>query len=64
MQPSDRIHPLDAVCAYALILGVALHSTASFIEGFPMPTWFGAILNGRWHPQPGKSRLADMAPSM
>ena len=40
MQPLDRIHALDAVRAYALILGVVIHSAASFIEGFPMPIWF------------------------
>lgn len=40
MQPSNRIHALDAVRAYALILGVVLHSAAAFIEGFPMQTWF------------------------
>ena len=40
MQSAERIHSLDAVRAYALLLGVVLHSTAAFIEGFPMETWF------------------------
>jgi len=40
MQPVNRIHALDAVRAYALILGVVLHATVPFIEGFPMPLWF------------------------
>jgi peptidoglycan/LPS O-acetylase OafA/YrhL len=39
MQPSDRLHALDAVRAYALLLGVVLHSAAAFLEGFPIPTW-------------------------
>ena len=40
MQSVDRIHALDAVRAYALILGVVLHASACFIKGFPMPSWF------------------------
>ena len=40
MQSADRIHALDAVRSYALILGVVLHSAVSFIKGFPMPVWF------------------------
>lgn len=40
MQPTDRIHALDAVRACALILGVVVHSAASFLKGFPMPVWF------------------------
>jgi peptidoglycan/LPS O-acetylase OafA/YrhL len=39
VQPADRLHALDAVRAYALLLGVVLHSAASFLEGFPMPMW-------------------------
>ena len=39
MQPTDRLHALDAVRAYALLLGVVLHSCAPFIEGFPIPIW-------------------------
>ena len=37
MQPADRLHALDAVRAYALLLGVVLHSAAAFLEGFPDP---------------------------
>jgi hypothetical protein len=40
MPSADRIHALDAVRSYALILGVVLHSAASFIKGFPIPAWF------------------------
>jgi glucan biosynthesis protein C len=40
MQSAHRIHALDAVRSYALILGVVLHSAASFIKGFPVPVWF------------------------
>jgi fucose 4-O-acetylase-like acetyltransferase len=39
MQPTDRLHALDAVRAYALLLGVVLHSAAAFLEGFPIPLW-------------------------
>jgi peptidoglycan/LPS O-acetylase OafA/YrhL len=39
MQPTDRLHALDAVRAYALLLGVVLHSAAAFLEGFPIPMW-------------------------
>jgi hypothetical protein len=39
MQPLDRLHALDAVRAYALLLGVVLHSTAAFLEGFPIAMW-------------------------
>ena len=39
MQPTDRLHALDAVRAYALLLGVVLHSSAAFLEGFPIPMW-------------------------
>jgi len=40
MQPADRLHALDAVRAYALLLGVVLHSSAAFLQGFPIPVWF------------------------
>jgi peptidoglycan/LPS O-acetylase OafA/YrhL len=39
MQPTDRLHALDAVRAYALLLGVVLHSAAGFLEGYPIPMW-------------------------
>lgn len=39
MQPADRLHALDAVRAYALLLGVVLHGAAAFLEGFPIPLW-------------------------
>jgi glucan biosynthesis protein C len=39
MQPVDRLHALDAVRAYALLLGVVLHSAGAFLEGFPIPIW-------------------------
>lgn len=39
MQRSDRLHALDAVRAYALLLGVVLHTAAAFLAGFPMPIW-------------------------
>jgi peptidoglycan/LPS O-acetylase OafA/YrhL len=39
MQPADRLHALDAVRAYALLLGVVLHGAAAFLEGFPIPMW-------------------------
>jgi glucan biosynthesis protein C len=39
MQPADRLHALDAVRAYALLLGVVLHSAAAFLQGFPIPMW-------------------------
>ncbi len=40
MQPADRIHSLDAVRAYALLLGVLLHAAAAFIQGIPLPLWY------------------------
>lgn len=40
MQPADRLHALDAVRAYALLLGVVLHGAAAFLAGFPVPMWF------------------------
>ncbi|HLF11747.1 MAG TPA: acyltransferase family protein [Gammaproteobacteria bacterium] len=39
MQSVERLHALDAVRAYALLLGVVLHSAASFLENVPMPMW-------------------------
>jgi glucan biosynthesis protein C len=39
MQPTDRLHALDAVRAYALLLGVVLHSVAGFLQDFPIPSW-------------------------
>lgn len=40
MPANDRLHALDAVRAYALLLGVVLHSAAAFLEGFPIPAWY------------------------
>jgi len=37
MQPADRLHALDAVRAYALLLGVVLHGSAAYLAGFPIP---------------------------
>jgi glucans biosynthesis protein C len=39
MQPADRLHALDAVRAYALLLGVVLHGAGAFLAGFPIPLW-------------------------
>ena len=39
MQPADRLHALDAVRAYALLLGVVLHAAGAFLAGFPIPLW-------------------------
>src|SRR6185312_9467981 len=39
VQPTDRLHALDAVRAYALLLGVVLHSVAGFLKDFPIPAW-------------------------
>jgi len=36
---TDRFHALDAVRAYALLLGVVLHSAAAFLKNFPIPAW-------------------------
>ena len=46
MQPADRLHALDAVRAYALLLGVVLHSAAAFLEGFPIPMWLDQPSSG------------------
>ena len=39
MQSVDRLHALDAVRAYALLLGVVLHAAAAFLEDFPITMW-------------------------
>ena len=46
MQPADRLHALDAVRAYALLLGVVLHGAAAFLEGFPIPLWLDRPSDG------------------
>jgi len=46
MQPADRLHALDAVRAYALLLGVVLHGSAAFLVGFPMPMWLDTPSDG------------------
>ena len=46
MQPADRLHALDAVRAYALLLGVVLHGAAAFLEGFPIPLWLDTPTDG------------------
>jgi len=46
MQPADRLHALDAVRAYALLLGVVLHSSAAFLQGFPIPMWLDEPAEG------------------
>ena len=46
MQPADRLHALDAVRAYALLLGVVLHGSAAFLVGFPMPMWLDTPSGG------------------
>jgi peptidoglycan/LPS O-acetylase OafA/YrhL len=35
----ERLHALDAVRGYALLLGVVLHSVAAFLTDFPVATW-------------------------
>lgn len=37
--PAERLHALDAVRAYALLLGVVLHACAAFLQDFPMAAW-------------------------
>ena len=37
MQPTDRLHALDAVRAYALLLGVVLHSAVPFLANVEVP---------------------------
>jgi peptidoglycan/LPS O-acetylase OafA/YrhL len=46
MQPADRLHALDAVRAYALLLGVVLHGAAAFLAGFPIPMWLDTPSDG------------------
>jgi glucan biosynthesis protein C len=46
MQPADRLHALDAVRAYALLLGVVLHGAAAFLAGFPVPMWLDTPSSG------------------
>jgi glucans biosynthesis protein C len=38
MHSTDRLHGLDAVRAFALLLGIALHATQPFIAGLPWMT--------------------------
>ncbi|HEV7632768.1 MAG TPA: acyltransferase family protein, partial [Steroidobacteraceae bacterium] len=35
MQPADRLHALDALRAFALLAGIALHATMPFLQGVP-----------------------------
>jgi peptidoglycan/LPS O-acetylase OafA/YrhL len=35
----DRLHALDAVRGFALLLGIVLHATMSFLPGFPPGLW-------------------------
>ena len=35
----DRLHALDALRAFALILGIFFHGTAGYIENFPVALW-------------------------
>jgi glucans biosynthesis protein C len=46
MQPADRLHALDAVRAYALLLGVVLHGAGAFLAGFPIPMWLDTPSDG------------------
>jgi peptidoglycan/LPS O-acetylase OafA/YrhL len=39
VQPTERLHALDAVRAFALLLGILLHAAACFVEGVPIPLW-------------------------
>ncbi len=39
MSASDRLHALDAVRAFALLLGVAFHAGFSFLPGLPPGIW-------------------------
>ena len=38
MHPSNRLHALDAVRAFALLLGIALHAAQPFVPGLPWMT--------------------------
>ncbi len=44
MTTENRVHALDAVRAFALLLGVAFHAAISFIPGMPPGVW--AIADG------------------
>jgi len=37
--PDQRVHALDAVRGFALLLGVAFHATLSFVPGMPPGIW-------------------------
>ena len=37
--PPDRLHALDALRGFALLLGVAFHATLSFVPGMPKGLW-------------------------
>lgn len=37
--PSERLHALDALRGFALLLGVAFHATLSFVPGMPPGLW-------------------------
>ena len=39
MSNSNRLHALDAVRAFALLLGVVFHASMSFIPGMPLGVW-------------------------
>ena len=39
VQPTDRFHALDAARAYALLLGVVLHSAVPFLANVEVPLW-------------------------
>ena len=37
--PGDRLHALDALRAFALLLGIFFHGAAGYIENFPVQLW-------------------------
>lgn len=39
MTGSDRLHALDAVRGFALMLGILFHGAAGYVEGFPEMMW-------------------------
>jgi len=39
MNTENRVHALDAVRAFALLLGVAFHAAISFVPGMPPGVW-------------------------
>jgi glucan biosynthesis protein C len=51
MQSSDRLHALDAVRAFALLLGVALHAAHPYVAGLPWVTTEppSATVAGLWY---------------